>query len=107
MAEKHKYCDLIVAWANGARIQILLSNYSTLQQEWYDCDNGLNPPLWHSAFQYRIKPETKPDIKVYASLRLDEFAGEPKIVLGLLSKNNVIISFDGETDKLKSVEVIK
>jgi hypothetical protein len=46
--DKHKHCDLIIAWANGAVIQF--SRYST----WVDCAS--NSPSWNIDINYRIKP---------------------------------------------------
>lgn len=44
----HKHKDLIIAWANGAEIQM----YSTLYVGWVDCPN----PVWADCYEYRIKP---------------------------------------------------
>lgn len=49
---KHKHCDLIKAWADGAKIQYWdrLNGYI-----WVDiCGNDLN---WHPEIEYRIKPK--------------------------------------------------
>jgi hypothetical protein len=45
---KHKHCDLIKAWADGAQIQQRIYN-----GEWRDLLN----PLWDGDM-YRIKPDT-------------------------------------------------
>jgi hypothetical protein len=47
---KHKHAELIIAWANGAKIQ-----HRYLREEWIDAVN----PCWYPDFEYRIKPEEK------------------------------------------------
>lgn len=46
----HKHKDLIIAWANGAEIQV----YSPLCVGWVDCLY----PVWHESDIYRVKPST-------------------------------------------------
>lgn len=58
---KHKHCDLIVAWANGAQIQ-----YIDGSGAWCDCFK--NEPCWVEEDEYRIKPE--PPAKVYPETRM-------------------------------------
>jgi hypothetical protein len=92
---KHKHAELIIAWANGAQIQA-----KTHKLEWEDREN----PLWDTDSEYRIKPEPKPDwtklvlIETYNLhiCRWDEDHHNP----------NLRLTFDGETGKLKSTEVI-
>jgi hypothetical protein len=66
---KHKHYDLIIAWANGAKIQYLgwdveagemnrLFGKKLETRVWIDCDTT---PNWYTDFEYRIKPEPKPD----------------------------------------------
>jgi len=86
----HKYADLIHAWADGVQIQVKYD-------DWVDTSN----PQWNENFQYRIKPEPKPDIVRYHEVfhRVTESLQSPY--------HNVKVTFDGETGQLKSVEVIK
>lgn len=49
---KHKHCDLIVAWANGAKIEARVPG----NPNWHDSSN----PQWVAAVEYRVKP--KPDL---------------------------------------------
>jgi hypothetical protein len=44
---KHKHADLIIAWANGAKIQVFSLG------GWSDALT----PAWDSGMKYRIKPE--------------------------------------------------
>ena len=93
---KHKHYDCIVAWAEGKAIQAKLAD----QIDWHD----FVEPIWNSTeIQYRIKPELKPDVIVYLAV-------EPYRT-GVQSPNrysldNLRLTFDGETGKLKSAEVI-
>lgn len=94
---KHKHYDSIIAWANGAKIQ----DRAFPHFEWRD---SLNPSWWIS-FEYRIKPEPKPDCRV--SLRLIRLEGGGfELDHDPWKKDNFIATFDGETGKLKSVELI-
>jgi len=48
MKQPHKHRDLIIAWANGADIQ--LKNINNI---WV----YVNTPAWENNIEYRIKPE--------------------------------------------------
>lgn len=101
----HKHAALIKAWADGAEIQVKL-------REWEDCTN--HHPTWDINYEYRLKSEAKPDIEIYGMIRL-----EPEIELHmrkaalvnsgtyLNTVDNVKLTFDGETGKLKHVEMFK
>jgi hypothetical protein len=95
MKTPHKHAELIKAWADGAMIEKRFGN------EWHEhewCD------IWAHDFEYRIKPEPKPDIVRYAfiSTRSCDAVTEKQYYL-----DNIKLTFDGETGKLKSVEVIQ
>ena len=47
----HKHCELIKAWADGAKIQFRPHP----DCGWCDCPH--NEPSWHDSQEYRIKPE--------------------------------------------------
>jgi hypothetical protein len=87
---KHKHADVISAWANGAQIQV-----KTHGSVWEDRAN----PLWDTDCEYRIKPEPKPDIVQERCI-----AHWTKLSTNLCC--NIRVTFDGETGKLKSAEVI-
>lgn len=58
---KHKHADVIIAWANGEKIQCKLPDGS-----WRDSPR----PLWDEYVEYRVKPpEPKPDYCQY--IRID------------------------------------
>jgi len=50
MSKPHKHADVIKAWADGAEIQIRVTN----SPEWLDCV----APNWDSNIEYRVKPKT-------------------------------------------------
>ena len=101
---KHKHADLIHAWADGAQIQL---RWKIDDAKWEDCD-----PAWTDLCEYRIKP--KPTLDV-----VKDFYLESNPLLGLrFSQAHTPIdlrgrefgcircTFDGETGRLKSAEVL-
>lgn len=49
--ERPPHADLIIAWANGAKIEY----YSTVEQKW----DYIEKPKWNKETEYRIAPEQK------------------------------------------------
>ena len=108
--QRHPHAALIIAWANGLKIQY----YSTSDHNWED----ILHPSWESCVQYRIKPESKPDIVRYARASYTDYVVGPSgssrndlattttwtILKG--NSDNVRATFDGETGKLKKMEMI-
>ena len=102
MKEPHKHAELIKAWADGAAIQFRMP-----KDIWRDC---LANPAWEDDVEYRIKSEPKPDYHSYIAL----LSVEDDIWrhFGYISDFNKFPSVlkaihDGQTDKIKSVEVMK
>ena len=111
---KHKHAELIHAWADGAKIEARYQKASGWT-EWAEETGGF---YWYQGgAEYRIKPEPKPDIttertlfwnKAIGVLLHDGLArewlkdGKYYEVLG-----DFKITFDGETGKIKSAEVIE
>jgi hypothetical protein len=99
----HKHAKLIKAWAEGAIIQ---EKYSF--NDWRVFDG-----YWQEdkAYTYRIRPEPKPDVVYYgvcdqeaARLRVTELEW---CFTKLNDEGDLIkFTFDGETGKLKSAEVL-
>jgi hypothetical protein len=91
MKTPHKYCELIKAWADGAEIEARQGSSTT----WVTVDS----PTWSIHGTYRIKPEPKPDAVVvwYVDAMCWQFRCD---------NGNLKLTFDGETRKLKSAEVI-
>jgi len=100
----HKHAELIKAWADGAEIETRWSD----AQAWIPVKN----PEWGNGFEYRIKPEPKPDVVRYACY--DRFQNSEFMQLRLYrvmqnidsSIGQLKLTFDGETGKLKSAEVL-
>jgi hypothetical protein len=102
---KHKHYDVIVAWAEGKEIQY--RPFPTW--EWINVNNF--EPSWFLSYEYRIKPEPKPDKVLYLGLDLtnkkvdySSFWTDLPVIYGWPVKLKVI--FDEETGKLKSAEVL-
>jgi hypothetical protein len=102
---KHKHYDMIVAWASGKEIQFKAFRDS----DWDDVD--MDGEEWYEHYTYRIKPEPQLDfVKV--------FYLESNSVIGLRFSQAFVESdtkgasrircvFDGETTRLKSVELLQ
>jgi len=104
MTQRHKHADVIIAWANGAKIQFRRNP----KDEWED--SFLDRPAWHLSHEYRVKPEPKPDhcmvAFVYASdVRVCTATQMPAKLPSY--GGNVKFTFDGETGALISVEILK
>lgn len=96
----HKHAGLIKMWADGADIQLLTSS------GWFDAPF----PRWWEDHEYRLKPEPKPDVVLYGVVDSVDSRCIPSLhFVGPVNgnpNNNIKLIFDGETGKLKSVEVI-
>jgi hypothetical protein len=90
---KHKHADLIKQWADGAQIQ----HHHQFEDRWDDVDN----PRWLDDHNYRIKPEPKPDTISFLCVL------DPSGIVFSMVGANLKLTFDGETNKLKSAEVLK
>lgn len=96
----HKHHDLIVAWAKGAQIQFKIPNAGRLIHQWHDTPS----PEWLPNLEYRIKPEPKPDKKATYQVQWPDGQLSPR--WHQKAMNNLQLTFDGETGKLKEAEVI-
>ena len=98
----NKHAELIKAWADGAEIEV----YQPAFGRWEEAEPA---PAWHTSFEYRIKPEPKPDVDVKEHIQLHHFQNSPHpTVVGDRTKiPNILFRFDGETGELKSAEVLK
>ena len=89
---KHKHYDLIVAWANGAKIEARLNG-----GEWHE----LTTPAWNGIdTEYRIKREPKPDVVKYLIWGLKSWVE----VDDQIGHQCIKIVIDGK-GRLKSAEV--
>lgn len=90
---KHKHAELIHAWADGAEIE-----YRRDESEFW---KKAIFPSWDHYYEYRIKPEPKPDVVKYA------LACVSGLGRAQLETDNLKLTFDGETGKLKAAAVIE
>jgi hypothetical protein len=63
---KHKHYDLIVAWADGAKIEC--KDYDS---RWY----AINNPMWHDHTEYRIKPEPPKEL-AQSNIRISQLENQ-------------------------------
>lgn len=91
---RHKHADLIHAWAEGQEFE-------------YNDDGRWKPVserMWLNYDEYRIKPAPKLDVVAEGWIcRVDSMV----ISQDGGTRKNIRCTFDGETGKLKSVEVLK
>lgn len=87
----HKHKDLIIAWANGALIEYRQGNV------WLSTAS----PWWEECVDYRIEPT--PDFVKYVK-------AAPNVIVGPCTNrytdDNLCLTFDGETGKLKTAVVL-
>ena len=98
MKTPHKHAELIHAYADGAEIQLQNSIGEWMDEKY---------PTWNLTAVYRIKPEPKPDHVYYGVFEMD---GSVRIDSCFTKLNDagdeLKLTFDGETGKLKSAEVL-
>ena len=100
---KHEHAEAIKAWADGATIEYRLTKDATWQELTSDF------PSW-TGFQYRVKPEPKPDVEILYAVGERIFSTSQSSCLWPTSLNphpepNLKLIYDGETGKLKSAEI--
>ena len=92
---KHPHCEVIKAWAEGAEIQVKAPG-----GDWKDCSSR---PSWYEAYDYRVKPEPKPDVRVLWAV------AKPRALLpsSIMGKDRDFVKciYDGGTGELKAVEI--
>jgi len=96
----HKHKDLIIAWANGAKIE-----WQNSVGDW--CLQRGEIDWGYSEGRYRIKPEPKPDHVYYGVFDMDgSMAIESCFTKVNDDGDQIKLTFDGETGKLKAAEVL-
>lgn len=94
----HKHAELIKAWADGKTIQYRVNK----KFDW--CEISNNGVIgWYGDLEYRIKPEPKPDVVRYVDVSP---LGDWSLSIDRNKINNLKLTWDGETGKLKSAEVL-
>lgn len=87
MSNKHKWADVIHAYAEGKEIQWRFINY-----DWEELTYNQNPEFNNIQIEWRVKPESKSDI------RARMWSHNPN------NKFYLTFVFDGETKAFKTVE---
>lgn len=97
MNKPHKHAAIIKAWADGAEIEYLPSNSLI----WHP----IKAPCWEGDGDYRIKPKPpKPDVVRYVCAATQ---GMGPVTEKKWWADNLKLTFDGETNKLKAAEVLQ
>jgi hypothetical protein len=90
----HVHAELIKAWADGSEIEVAYG------VGW----RGILEPRWLDHVDYRIKPTPTPDIEKYLQVSSE---GDTCVTHSKHWRwDNLKLTFDGETGKLKSSEVL-
>jgi hypothetical protein len=89
----HKHAEIIKAWADGAEIEFNNGH------GWFEARLDDFLQSWH----FRIKPEPKPDFFSYLTVN-NKHTGTQTLYRYIT--DNVKFTYDGETGKLKSAEII-
>ena len=100
---KHKHAAEIIAWANGATIEVRVPKGKWMVS---------HSPYWHVDHEYRVKP--KPDVVRYFNVSNNCFLGNTHTSKESAAMSNfnesqagvVRMTIDGETGKL-SAEVVE
>ena len=91
--QPHPYAELIKAWADGEKIE----EFDPVRGEWFVTDR----PSWDTLTSYRIAKQPKQDVVKYFVASQEEM-----IPVSVQSNANIKCTYDGETGKLKSVEMV-
>jgi len=95
---KQRNAEFIKAWADGATIEYRPSPLYPWSEE--------EVPNWFKLGEFRVKPEELPDFSVGATIIFNK-TPQGYIEFAKEGANNVEFIFDGNTKKLKGVELIK
>ena len=103
---KHKHAAEIIAWANGATIEVRVPDGKWVVS---------HLPYWHVDNEFRVATEPKPDVVRYFNVYGDHTTGcahGSAVVAAASDTNNIArigcvrLTIDGETGKL-AVEVVE
>lgn len=104
MKTPHKHAEIIKAWADGAEIEFYDQRYN--EHRWKTCGEY---PYFEPQVKFRIKSEPKPDtqywVRVFEHSSGSMFCPHTAPATDVRPAN-IKLTFDGETGKLKSAEVL-
>ena len=102
MKTPHKHAAIIKAWADGADIQWY--DASAREHRWKDCPQHFD---WGAPVHFRVKPEPKKDHVYYGVFEMDGSMSLESCFTKIHDSGDELkLTFDGETGKLKSAEVL-
>jgi hypothetical protein len=100
----HPHHDVILAYLDNKQVQFYYDN------KWVDLEmmsdrvnNSLNFPSFPAVINYRTKPATKPDYDRYTHVAR---SGADGFSARQFSLDNLKLTFDGETNQLKSASIL-
>ena len=96
---KHKNYDVIIAWANGEQIE-----YYSPKNGWQDIYRDC--PNFNSSVQFRIK-KIPQNFAIAANVVVNQKTTGEYLEFSKFGKQNVEFYFDGETQQLNGVLLIK
>jgi hypothetical protein len=99
MNTPHKHAELIKAWADGADIEF---RWNGGRDDW----RRITAPRWDQDGDYRIKPEPKPDVVDYVFVGAFHRISACQLEWARETNSNLKLTWDFETGKLKTAEVI-
>lgn len=105
--KKHKHAEIIKAWADGAEIE----SRCNFQMDGWSNWREDRLPDWHVEWQYRIKPKPDHKERFTAWRNLAVQYGKPNFQWNdpsyFAEIGDVEVTYDGVTNKIKSVELLK
>jgi hypothetical protein len=101
MNKPHIHAEAIKSWADGKKIE----SRAPYRWDWQDAEF----PSWAEDYLYRVKPELEPDFVAYVkvtaykelAVNFDSCSTTPR------PADNLRLTFDGETQKLKRADIIQ
>lgn len=100
----HKWAKEIIAYAQGSIVQRRHQTRAGAWSDWYE-NTGPSMSFYDNDFyEYRIKLEKKPDITEFCHMSISVAQGIQ--CAGQFDNLNLKCIFDGETGKLKAVELL-
>lgn len=105
MKTPHPFKDIIYAMLDETPVQFRYKDHQDELVDWIDWEVGCITPFNGNTHEWRIKPQPKPDVVQTVKARASGFSIFISMT-GYVHEANLKLTFDGETGKLKSAEVI-
>ena len=95
MKTPHPHAEMIREWALDTSRKVQFRSCKVAP--WMDIEE----PSWTTEYEYRFKPEPKPDHRIYTHVLNNS------LQFSCGTTPNVVFTFDGDTGKLKDAKVMK